>query len=1139
MSLMARSFVFFWQTEPNKFIFESARERKAQLGMNLTGEEICRGRLKEGNKKTFDWSNIEIYPIELTDWIEENPNMFTKAKDPITWAENSILRKFLKSKGYPVLANEGKEKHQGDITQAIDDLNLYLFGNTDPVDFKPKKKTSQVLLDFIDSKHENKHDFTEFLHGCTMGTGKTSDAIMACQRIREHGISNIHLVVTSKPSTRTDLCSDIAKGKQFRNVFAVVPNKALPDVQFILKERVIGFDEFERMEKDPKNNYIVSLGVQDARGDDGDKYRDFLKKFRFGGYFKDEAHTEQGQSTLYHKNVEKEIDRWLEIWLTGTPEEILLEGSLFTEQNSVLFTANDLAEAQADGDPDWQGYPFRNFMCLDYKTSQAIVVKELGLSQAQKWTLEKQWSWDKNNDCFLHENVIKLLLKIRLGVGFYQDDPRCFWGPGSVLSKEPRRTGIITISNGNTAEKTKHLKMLIEQVTEGETRAFSAHEPNGYDNWLNYCNSDSAGDSIFISHDKDMTGKNNSWINWQWISMSIASITRLGQHLGRGNRKGIGKDNVCYFFDDPDTAIAVTLDPLEAKSDQAGTSQRIAEKIHRIAAYWMEGSETWVKAEIPDITKMINLLDPIGARGLNSFRHINPNVKCPIHLIGLLNQKKVNSSINGELSDVEGDKGSNVETKEKSEKSEVDDNVKYRQNLRASIKSLVRCLVKSEGQYYTVDSILNNPVLEFERELLSLEQVAKSPLNFEELKQAFDRGDANKITVNRALSIVKDKMVDSQSSIEARIDFLSHADFVDADTKSISEPVDLVKDYMYNVCSRVGTFENKTCGDIAAGNGAFVIDAIRKGADPTLCYYNDMDPTAVTQFRKTNELFGLGVPEVNITCYNALEYKDKVDMQFDVGLGNPPYNISTVKTGNGTGGDVNLYKRISDAYPIKDGGIKALITPKGMLRHLEKDETYNVEYLNLMTEKDYWQYNTCYWIAKKESNKRSFQIADNVISKIVVVGSNPNWWELNGAPNKNKLGYKGTNPVRAVINIPSQSKGAEYDDVDPSYEKILYGPKFCATLLENQHSYYVTDDPICAKFCGAVSTKTLEEANKIKLFVENSDILKVLNQKLKTKGLFWTFRHLKGFDPNQIVTGKEIPIEWQLTDDDLRYLGVL
>ena len=136
------------------------------------------------------------------------------------------------------------------------------------------------------------------------------------------------------------------------------------------------------------------------------------------------------------------------------------------------------------------------------------------------------------------------------------------------------------------------------------------------------------------------------------------------------------------------------------------------------------------------------------------------------------------------------------------------------------------------------------------------------------------------------------------------------------------------------------------------------------------------------------------------------------------------------------------------------------------------------------------------------------------------------------------INYSGADAIDAVVALPTAKSSEVYKKVNPTYGKILTGPKFCGTLLENEKSYLITDNPVCAKFGGAVSCNTLEEAHKIELFVRNSDILVSLHKMLKTKGKFWTMRWIKPFDPNQIVTGKEIPKEWNLTSDDLEYLGV-
>jgi hypothetical protein len=1135
---MTRSFVFFWETEPGKFIFESAGERVKHKDKNLTGEEICRGRLQEGNKKTFDWNNIKIYPIELTNWIEEHPEMFTQAKNPLLWAENSVLRKVLKSKGYPVLLNEGKEKHQGDMQQAIKDINTYLFGTSNAKDFKPKERTTKHLLTFITNKYYGSHTFNKVLYGATMGAGKTSDFLHACQLENKLTNTNVHLCVTSMPDTRKDLCRDITDGIQFQNIMIVVPDKALPDVQFILGNRVIGFSDIHLVGLDPTKNYIVSLGVQDARGNNGNKYKEVLEKLKFGMYGKDEVHTNQGEFSMFAKNVEPHINFDLAVYLTGTPEKFVLEGSEFTDENTILFLSNDLYEAQLAGDPDWQGYPWRNFMVLDYKKAHEKISEQLGLTPDQGWTLAKQWEWDKDNDCLIHEIAVAELIKIRFGVGIYADDPRCFWGPGSGLAKYKRKTGCIQIENGDTNKKTIYVAKMIERLT--GIKSFSAHDKNGYDNWLNFCENNPDISSVYITHDKDMTGKNNKKINFQWLSLTIGSSTRIGQSLGRGNRKYKGKDNVYYFVDDPETALSVTLDPIEATSNTPGANQNTAEKIHRIASYWFEGSERWAKGTVPDLIALIQKLDPIGMRGLNSTRHINFQASCPSHLRGSLNSAKTQKSVEANISDIEGPKGKNKNTTDSNKEIDIkNDDKLYRQNLQKSIRSLAKALIWTDGKYYDVSSILANPKIIVEGHQITLESICKPNLNFVDLTIAFANGDANLYSINKSLSVIKTKLEESNKSVDDRINFLNHADLVDDDSKFITESVDLVKDYMHNViCAIKPEIPFPVIGDLCAGRGAHLIESLKyDNVIPSNIYFNDINPINVYNFRMLNTKFGLGIPNDNITCCNALSFKKEYpNVEFDAGVGNPAFNIADKNAGNGTGGNVNLYKQISDAYPIKKGGIKALITPKGMIKHLVNNNEFNVLRLNLMTEKNYWKYNTCWWVTRNEPNQHNINIVDRAISKVFQIGGNPNWYELNGDVNKNKINFTGPNGVNAIIGLPTKKTSPVYSIVDPTWEKIAYGPKFCSTLFENRTSYYVTNDPLCAKFSGAVLTSSIAEAEKIKIFVENSQLLRAINKKLKIKGLFWTMRHVKSFDPNQIITGHEIPKEWNLTEDDLTYL---
>ena len=371
-------------------------------------------------------------------------------------------------------------------------------------------------------------------------------------------------------------------------------------------------------------------------------------------------------------------------------------------------------------------------------------------------------------------------------------------------------------------------------------------------------------------------------------------------------------------------------------------------------------------------------------------------------------------------------------------------------------------------------------------------------------------------------------------------------------------PPELVRDIVSRYPAAEFKDPTRTFFDGSCGKGTFLVavaERLFRDLEPCI-----PDPLVRIKHIVENQLFGVdncvaqvqttvttmkklagADAKVNIELGDTLLAKPKIAKfkKFHNCLGNPPYNISDKKTGNGTGGDVSLYKRFYKEYrslTTSDGNI-ALITPKGIISVLDKDKI-EVTDLNLMTEKNYWKYNTCYFIAKNTKNlKASFVVSDKIISKVFELQGNPNWYELNGKPDKRKINVTMKGSVKAIIKLPTEKKPETYGKVDPSYSKLLEkGPKLCATLLENKHSYIVTDKPICADFTGAYICGTIDEAEKLKLFVEKNMVLRGIQKRLKTKGIWWTFRHLKPFDLNQIETGEEIPVEWNLTDADIAEL---
>jgi hypothetical protein len=378
------------------------------------------------------------------------------------------------------------------------------------------------------------------------------------------------------------------------------------------------------------------------------------------------------------------------------------------------------------------------------------------------------------------------------------------------------------------------------------------------------------------------------------------------------------------------------------------------------------------------------------------------------------------------------------------------------------------------------------------------------------------------------------------------------------EAQDVVTPVELVRELVGKIPAQEFTDPSRTFFDGACGKGTFFVAVAER------CYLglekHFPDPNERIKHIVENQLFGVDNDKaqvqtaittmkklagadvkVNIELGDTLVAKTKITKfrKFHNCVGNPPYNISDKKTGNGTGGDVSLYKRFYKEYKAlttSDGNI-ALITPKGIIPVLDKDNM-DVQDLNLMTEKNYWKYNTCYFIAKNiKKSFSTFIVSDKIISKVFELRGNTHWYELNGKPDNRKINVTAPNGVRAIIKLPTEKIKEQYGMVDPEYSKLLgRGPKLCATLLENRHSYIVTDEPLCADFTGAYICKSIEEANKLKLFADNNQVLRGIQKRLKTKGVWWTFRHLKPFDLSQIETGNEVPVEWNLSDSDIAEL---
>lgn len=259
-------------------------------------------------------------------------------------------------------------------------------------------------------------------------------------------------------------------------------------------------------------------------------------------------------------------------------------------------------------------------------------------------------------------------------------------------------------------------------------------------------------------------------------------------------------------------------------------------------------------------------------------------------------------------------------------------------------------------------------------------------------------------------------------------------------------------------------------------------------------------------------------------------------MNFDFMTSNPAFNIAENENKAGTGGNTTLYRTATrHAFDLLNpNGMLLNITLKGIVpdlleKHFAKKQTH---FINLMDDVDVWPYNTCYFIIENKEKTFKTAIQGGLASKIF----SPNKDECfpfvyySGANNGMK-GFAQTGKNTVIRKLPGKNNDKfVYDKTDIDVES---GWKFAFNVMESKKSYSVTNEPIRGGTICYIPTKTKEEAEKLKLFVENNQVYADYIKRAKIKYHAFGMRNVKKFDLSQIKTGKEIPVEWNITNKDL------
>jgi hypothetical protein len=328
-------------------------------------------------------------------------------------------------------------------------------------------------------------------------------------------------------------------------------------------------------------------------------------------------------------------------------------------------------------------------------------------------------------------------------------------------------------------------------------------------------------------------------------------------------------------------------------------------------------------------------------------------------------------------------------------------------------------------------------------------------------------------------------------------------------------------------------------------------------------YYKGVNPKLITFFedcpdkKKIAESWGC-----KTVSSSVLLNKDNIKnymKQFDNSISNVPYNTredshkgSVAVAGGkmGTVGDKTIGRKLNKIQRAitKDGGHIAQMGLKtSMLDEALIDELWNPTVLSLMVDRKWWDYNTFWLFGKKEANQGQYQMygSDRDSQICAKIFSKDTFKYVNQQDSLSQLLSKGM--ITYTSNGNSRTIVRSYKKADPTLQygyptakglvKVIHGPKYAQYMNESAVSRVATDEPMLCDCMLVFPTKTIAEAQKMKLFTDVNPLLTYFWKKMNIKGRDQFWRYAKKFNLNQIKTGFEFPAEYNLTLAEQKYIN--
>ena len=350
----------------------------------------------------------------------------------------------------------------------------------------------------------------------------------------------------------------------------------------------------------------------------------------------------------------------------------------------------------------------------------------------------------------------------------------------------------------------------------------------------------------------------------------------------------------------------------------------------------------------------------------------------------------------------------------------------------------------------------------------------------------------------------------------------------------VTTPTELAKEMIAKIPEHILKSSATTFLDPSFGNGTYLFELIKKlrSYNHTIeniqnrIYGCEISNRLFNKVRKKLAKYNF----VNIIQGDSLE-KDW-NMKFDVVIGNPPYNLRSDSGHGKTGvaGDTKYWRKFVKLGFNLSKDCVVMVVPNN-LKQLIAQTNYQINEVSFMTEVNYWKYRTLFFVGSKEIKTTEPVIIDPILKKL---------YTTDVTEKRVVVKTEDTLDVEGVEAICYITKGDFMKKSLAKTDKVVEGPKLMYSTLINRNLIVVTEELAAPRYARVIKCNTLEEAEKLKLFMTNNPIFNWVEKKMNAKNCFDNvFLDFKTFDLSQIETGYEMPVEWDLTEEEISAIGTL